>query len=171
MEHGQCRYILQRSIHDGCGPRGCSTHGLPLHMSRRPSQSSVQEKQWSNYPWPPYLPLTIPHLQDTNSVVGPGSSSPNSEFSSVGENRTHHPHPSSSSPTQQGLYSPGNLIQLLPWLCPIYPANWVQNTQGREHFSCQATSGHLRKRASWPIWRSPSAVMKSNYCPKELAHG
>ena len=79
-----------------------------------------------------------------------GSSS-NREFSSVTENWTHQPHPNSNSPTQQGFHSLGNLIQPLSWLCPIYPANWVQNTGGREHFSHQATSGCLRKWAGQPI--------------------
>ena len=35
---------------------------------------------------------------------------PDTEFSPIGENRTHHPHPGSKSPTQQGLYSLGKCI-------------------------------------------------------------
>ena len=118
--------------------------------------------------------LTVPHLQDTNTINGPGSSSPNRgnrEFSSIGENRTHHPCPNGNCPTQQGLHSPGNPIQPLSWLCPVYPANQVQNTRCREHFPHQATSSHLRKGARQPIQGTPSAAEKGNHCFKEVAHG
>ena len=37
LECSWCRWILLRSIHDGCGPRWCSTCNFPLHQSRRPT--------------------------------------------------------------------------------------------------------------------------------------
>ena len=96
LGHGQCRWILQRSIHDGCGPRQCSTHGLSLHSSRRPSQSELKGNNGATTPGLPSLSslsLTIPFLQDTNFIVSSGSSSPDKEFSSVSENVTCYPLP------------------------------------------------------------------------------
>ena len=122
-------------------------HGLPFHLSGRPYQSEFKGNNGATTPGLPIHhshSLTISYLQDTNSVISSGSSSPNRECYSVGENRTHHLHPSGNSTTQQGLYSQGNLIQLLSRLHPIYPANWVQNTRGRENLSHQTISDCLR---------------------------
>ena len=52
----------------------------PLHPSRRPSQSELKASNrttTTGLPSCPSFSLTIPCLQDTNSVSGPGSSSPN----------------------------------------------------------------------------------------------
>ena len=53
------------------------------------------------------LQYLAPRTQTPSSALG---TPPDSKFSPISENRTHHPHPSGNSPTQQGLYSPDNPI-------------------------------------------------------------